>query len=623
MKEAMQAMTINRWRRTSHRSSEAGQAILFVVLALGIFLLGAVALSVDISNLWFHRQAAQNAADAACTAGAMDLLVDAQGGATGHQGFAPGTGFSCSAGSSASPCQYAALNGYDGATGNQIDVSFPTTVPGVSSSVTPPGGMAPNAFMRVDVLDHVQTYFSGMLSGNATQDIRAFAVCGLVLAQSPIPLLVLDPQNPNVKPASSALNVQGTPLIQIVGGPSKSIQVNSQDPAAVNTPWGSATIDLSKGGPIVPPSTTGTGSDFGLYGGPGTAPTGFKGGTTGHWLSPSPPINDPFALMCAPGQTGCPNVNGNAPPGVPTSAPVPPPDGATITPACTSIPCSVPYHFHGCPDSSGCRLYEPGLYTSTISISGGGGITAIFDPGIYFIQTPSSPPNADALQLGSGSLVRPGTGPSASSAPGASTGGTFFYFQDPGTTTGTVTVAADSGSRVTGGTRVIDAFNTSTGPITSGATSAYSLGVACTSTSKVPSNISNVDLQGNILLGPCTGYYGDPLGTSDPIGVQRGFLFFQDRSGKSVQPSWGGGGQFLLAGTMYFHSCNASGTGVNCGAAGTYFNDVFSLSGNSGSGTYVLGDIVTDNLILGGTSGITMDLNPNVAFSIMKATLLR
>ena len=71
--------------RRRDRSKEAGQATLFLVLALGIFLLGALCFAFDMSNMWFHRQAAQTAADAACTAGAMDLLVDAQGGATGDR----------------------------------------------------------------------------------------------------------------------------------------------------------------------------------------------------------------------------------------------------------------------------------------------------------------------------------------------------------------------------------------------------------------------------------------------------------------------------------------------------------------------------------------------------------
>ncbi len=606
-------------RRNAGASREAGQVLVLFVLVLAIFLLGALCFALDLTNLWFHRQAAQTAADAACTAGAMDLLVDAQGGATGHQGFTLGTPFDCSAAStSAYPvCQYARFNGYDSQNttpGNLVSVSFPSAPPGVT---LPPSGIASTAIIRVDVLDRTQTFFAGLLSGTTTRDVRAFATCGLVLAASPLPLLVLDPQNPITTPPQAALNVQGTPLIQIVGGPAQSIQVNSwliasscgQANCANNLPWGTASIDLSQGGP------NGTGSDMGLFGGPVTPPPGFVPGTTGHWISPSTPISDPFAQVCAPGQTGCPAINGNTPPLVPTAGPSPPPDGGTITPACTSIPCHVPYRFHGCPDNrspgGGCDLYEPGLYTTQIRVHGTGGVTAIFDPGIYYLKA--------GLSLDSGSLARPGTGPSYLGAPGGTDGGVFFYFDNTTSATATVTVNNNSGNR----TASIDPFNTATGPVTSGSTSAYQYGVGCTSTSSIPSNVTNINLQGNILLGMCTGYYGDPLGASDPLGVQRGFLFFQDRKGLSIQPNWGGGGQFLLAGTMYFHSCNPSGTGVSCHAAGTYYNDVFKLQGNSGSGTYVLGSIVTDNLTLGGTSGITMDLNPNVTYNILKASLLQ
>ena len=94
------------------RSRECGQALLFLVLALGLFLLAAVSFSVDLGNLWWHRQRAQNAADAACTATAMDLLVDAQSAATGHQGFVLGQAHNCSLGDAAVPCKYASYNGY-------------------------------------------------------------------------------------------------------------------------------------------------------------------------------------------------------------------------------------------------------------------------------------------------------------------------------------------------------------------------------------------------------------------------------------------------------------------------------------------------------------------------------
>jgi hypothetical protein len=610
-------MTMPWKRRSAVAYGESGQALLLFILILGLFLLGALCFAVDLTNLWFHRQAAQTAADSACTAGAMDLLVGAQGGGTGHQGFTTGTAFDCSTPSTAAypVCKYANFNGYDSSNttpGNLVSVSFPGAPPGVTA---PPSGIAPTAFIRVDVLDRTRTFFAGLLNGTTSRDVRAFATCGVILAASPLPLLVLDPQNPVTTPAQAALNVQGTPVIRIVGGPTQSIQVNSfrntsscgQSNCANNLPWGTAQIDLSQGGPNQ------TGSDIGLYGGPVTAPAGFTPGTTGHWISPSAPISDPFAQVCAPGQSGCPAINGNTPPTAPTAAPSVPSDLAAL--GCTSIPCHVAHLVHGCPDArtgpnGGCDVYEPGLYTNTINIQGGGGVTAIFDPGIYYLRA--------GLTLGSGSLVRPGTGPSYAGAPGGNSGGTFFYFSNSSSATATVSVDSNSGSR----TNLIDDFNTLTGPATNGATSAYQYGVRCTSGSTVPSNLP-ATLSGNILLGACTGYYGDPLGASDPMGIQRGFLFFQDRAGRSVQPSWNGGGMFLLAGTMYFHSCNSTGTGVGCGAPGTYYNDVFTLQGNSGSNTYVLGSIVTDNLTLGGNSTIVMDLNPNVTYSTLKASLLQ
>jgi putative Flp pilus-assembly TadE/G-like protein len=560
--------------KRSHRPREAGQATLFFILVLGIFLLGALCLAFDLSNMWFHRQAAQTAADAACTAGAMDLLVDAQGSGTGHQGFTPGTPFDCTASgnSGSSVCQYALKNGYNSTNstpGNLVSVSFPGSVGGVTP---PPGSMAPTPFIRVDVVDHVQTFFVGLLSGSRTADVRAFATCGLELATSPIPILVLDPHNPNVRPASSALDVQGNPVITIVGGPQQGIQVNSDDPAATNV-GGSGTIDLSKGGP------NGTGSDIGIWGGPTTAPGGFNGGTTGHWLSPHFPITDPFAQLAAPSR--------------PADAP-----------AVTTVPVQTAPLV--CPDIQ-CARFQPGYYPTGICIGKTGTCTcigspntctAIFDPGLYFI-------NGD-FKVDANSCLRP------SGAPGDGTGGVIFYFSGGGA----VNVVANSGSKcttpfVTDGTGY-------------GGTSSLQYGVKCTPTSQIiPPNLLPATLTGNVMLGPCTGPYGDPLGAADPIGIQRGILFFQDRSTLSANQAWGGSGTFLLAGTMYFHSCNAAGTGTGCGAPGTYYNDIFTLQGGSGSTTYVLGDIIADNISLQGNSAITMDLNPTKAFSILKASLLQ
>jgi Putative Flp pilus-assembly TadE/G-like len=627
-----------KWKRRNHRTGESGQAMLFYILVLGTFLLGALLFAFDVSNMWFHRQSAQSAADAACAAGAMDLYIASQGASTGHQGFTAGTAYSCSTTSTDSVCSYAAKNGYNSnSTGNSVSVSFPSSVIGCASGCKPPSAMTANPFIRVDILDHVPTFFAGLINGSTTKDVRAFSVCGAELATAPIPIVVLDPQSPNSTPAQSALNVQGNGTIAIVGGPTQSIQVNSaatssscgQSNCSTNQPWGSAKIDLSLGGPSQ------TGSNIGLWGSPASAPAGFLPGTTGSWVAPSAPIADPFAQVCAPGQSGCPAINGNAPPPVPGN-PIVPTDvslvwgtGASATaceqPAgnsnsCTGNACSsdsikagkcyVSHGIHGCPDpgavvparpNTGCVLYTAGAYPAQIEVKAG---VAIFDPGLYYVTGGGNP----ALQLDSGSTVRPGTGA------GDGSGGVTFYFVG----SDSVTVNSNSGKK-TG----LDVFNTTSG------TGSYATGIKCTGSSTSPSNVpatiplNNGTDGANILLGPCTGYYGDPLGASDPLGVQRGFLFFQDRSGQSANPDWGGGGQFLLAGTMYFHSCNSTGTGTGCGAPPTYYNDIFKMLGNSGSGTYVLGSIVADNLTLGGSSGITMDLNPTKAYSTMKVSILQ
>ena len=92
--------------RASH-SRENGQAAVFLLLALGLFLLGGIGLAVDMSNLWMHRQSAQSAADSACTAAAMGMVNNASG-AAGNTWI--GSPFKCSGNSSAPPCFYAAKN---------------------------------------------------------------------------------------------------------------------------------------------------------------------------------------------------------------------------------------------------------------------------------------------------------------------------------------------------------------------------------------------------------------------------------------------------------------------------------------------------------------------------------
>lgn len=542
-------------------SRERGQAMVFVLLALSSFLLAVLAFAVDLGYLWFHRQTAQNAADAACTAGAMDMLYTADGIAAGN--FTSGTGFDCSSTApntvttAPAPCWYAAANGYSSGglqsatASSDVQASFLSslaTIPSCNGSLSPAicsaGAVIANPFLRVSVTDRVQTFFMGLITRRKTFDVGAAAVCGVVLSNSPVPVVVLDPRS-----SDTTFNLSGSPKLTFYGGPQRSIQVNSSNRDAVQ---GGGSVDLSKGGPNF------TGSDFGVSGGPASPCCNFNGGSTGRWQSPTAPVSDPYAQLNAP------------------ELPMP-----------ARLPQMVHQGTNGCPDIT-CDEYQAGSYPSGIMISNR---TAIFDPGVYYVSA--------GLTI-SNSCVRPST------RPGDGTGGTMFYFAD-GSSVSFVATAA----------RCPAPFNT-----TSGSDSLAS-GVKCTPSSVLPVNIPSA-ISDSVLLGPCTGTYGDPLGTNDPIGEQRGVLFFQNRAtSSSAQPNWGGSGQFLLAGTLYFHQCATSGTDTGLNCQPTAYNDVLTLTGDICAGSYILGEIIVDQLNGNGAACITIDLQQNPTHYLLKAALLQ
>jgi hypothetical protein len=597
------------------------------MLGLGLFLLGGIGFAVDLANLWMHRQSSQNAADAACTAAAMDMVNDANGVATTSGGFTPGTAFNCSTNASYAPCQYAGFNGYTangltaGTPSTEVAVSFPSSVPGVQScsgttptpTVCSETGFPNNAFVSVTVTDRMQSFFVGLLSGGTTMDVGASATCGAVLANAPIPILVLNPTLPGTFTST------GNFLIKIVGGPQRSIQVDSSSATAVNFSGGSGTVDLSEGGPPASGSGPGTGSDFAVTSSE-TQPSGptFSYGSTGGWRAPRQAISDPFATIPAPGQ--------------PTFT----------TPAVVYGDTSTNF---GCPDTiagDGCDHYKPGYYPNGITVKNGkdadnnpnGSATglAVFEPGIYYL-------GGAGLKADSNSCLRPST------ATGDGSGGTMFYFSG----TSTLKVTSNSGKLQlkTGSTVNFDCQNLSAGSIANTAWAVSLAQLRCIPTGTagetiLPDNVKSFGgLVGNVLLGPChapatgstlcapncTLNYGDPLGASDPLGEQRGMLFFQNRSGNLAaaanQPLWQGGAAFGLAGNLYFHYCASSTAGGGAGCSSTAFTDQLSLGGNSTSNTFVVGDIVTDELSLNGNPGIEMDLNPNALYYVLKASLLQ
>jgi hypothetical protein len=425
--------------------------------------------------------------------------------------------------------------------------------------------------MRVDVIDRVQMFFSALITSSRTTDVRAFAECGVVLAQSPIPILVLHPT------ASGSLRLDGTPDITIYGGPTRGMQVNSSSATAVNT---GGDIDFSLGGP------NNTGSDFGVFGASAEC-CNYNGGTTGSWITGTAPIADPLSQLPAPAQ-----------------------------PANALASTHVNHGMWGCPrpdagPNPGCTYYQAGYYPTGIQIQNE---TAIFGPGLYYIS--------GGLDLDSNSTVRPAVGVGISDPDGYA--GAMFYMVPPyincSGITSSVCIGSNSG---TASACTTPGVNSPNGCVDSFDTTPLTLSLRCEATSQLP-GIVPASVNGNVLMAPCYGPYGDPLGASNPIGVQRGILFFQSRStATGASGQFGGGGSLLLAGTMYYHQCVTSGADTGTGCSSSAYNATLSLAGNSGSSTYILGQIIADRLNMNGNPVITMVLNPFASSTTLKASLLR
>lgn len=617
----MQKLAFIRRRRVGTSSSdESGQTMIFVVVGLAVVLLAIVGFAVDYGNIWFHRQHAQNAADAACVAAVMDMFNSISVGTPTTGGVTTGTAIDCSSVSSPvpSPCTYASLNGYDGAglvagsESNKVEISFPTSLTGDPIPVcptpippsmkicVPPSSLAANPFVTAKITSRVKATFFGLLSAANTVDVPAQASCGLVLSSSPIPLLVLDPSEDSNREVA-AFKIAGNGTVSIYGGPPRSVQINSNtDADALDFNGNSMIIDLTKGGPTL------DGSNFGVFATP-TNPPSFSNAvdvpscsTTlclnkGSYNPGSRPILDPFSGITAPS------------------------DPTTL--ARTGPTGTAAHNTQGCPDPAGCDVYSPGSYANDIQIKNK---TAIFDPGIYYLKK--------GFILDSNSCARPSTNE------GDKSGGTFFYFSG----TDSLSVAANSGS-CTG----VDPFVPKPSAVPVAGVNGLAYGVACDAKSYagMPNNIdTTTTITGSVLIAPCLNPdsstslcfpncninggrgYGDPLGSGDSAGVQRGMLFMQNRGAvlaSNKMPSWQGGGQFLLSGSMYFHECVTSGTDTGTGCSTSAYNNQLEFGGNPAGTSYVLGDIVVDKFYMHGNGTLAMDLSPNPTFFIFKASLLQ
>lgn len=547
---------------------ESGQIMVSLLFMLTLFLLAIVGFAVDFTNLWFHRQAAQTAADSACQAGAMDMYLDSYNTSVGlsppNMGFTVGTASDCSTNSDAgSICFYANANGYNGSglsSGASSDVSwsFPASVTGVTA---PPTSITTNPFLKVTVTENVKTYFLFTLHGTTYQKVSASCTCGMLQEQEAAPVMVLNPT------ASGAFSYSGGGKLTIAGGPQRGLLVDSNNVKAIS--WANSTnavINTSAGGP------SGTGSDVAVVGGPTTAPNGgFNGGTTGTWSGSVLPVLDPYAGVAAPTQP------------------------ATSTTATT--PHVVTYGQDGCPDHSptnyvstvphsGCDEFEPGYYPS--GINHGANDVLIFKPGIYYMN--------GSLTISGSSEIRLATPCVPTCSPYSTTSwqqtdGVMFYFL-----TGSINISGGSGGLASSRVDPVP----STQLTCDGSTPDSSLGLS-------------TSINGNVLIGQCAtnGTYWDTYNdTTDSRGNpgSRGLLVYQAHT-NTTQPQMSGSGSLAFSGALYLHSSS--------------YADVLNISGGASSGTFILGQIVTDEINLSGSGIINLALNPAKSTELLKLSMLQ
>ena len=559
------------------KKNQSGQAIILVVLAVGIFLMGGLGLAVDTGQLYGHRQMAQAAADAAAEAGILSVFSNTNTSPTNSNPFGTAD-FTCKHGNDGiTPCAYARLNGFDTsttATADQVDVSFPTSVPGVTLSPD----FTPNA-VKVIISRKVDLTFIRLLGAAVSKTVKATATAAIIRTQSPVPLIVLHPTMDSSFLASGGGGGATCPggvncNVLICGGPKQSIQVNSSSPTAVSIANGQI-VDLARGGPldVSGDCSLGTGSDFGVFGGPETAspttfPSWFTYGTTSHYYSHNPKIRDPLLDVPAPDN---PVALGLTPQvAVTTGTGTTPGDG------------DCPLYIKPSTDpktwlSVGhCVIYHPGIYVNGLLLKGGGSGTCgmnnecvgIFHPGIYYMDGYGDSSYAAFATNSNADMIMCSTTCVADTSGCCSKGGMLVYMSkliplDPN--------AKDSG-------------------------------------------VVNVTSQSSV-----------SLKGSDGSSVYKGILFFNDRkswnhtgTGTKGHGTHGftGSGSLGLQGTIYL-----TNTETTMYADASHYQ-VLNMAGGTNSNTLLQGQIIVDSLNMGGGGVIQMNLNSDVLYTINQVALV-
>lgn len=231
---------------------ESGQAMILVVVALGLFMFAALGLGIDGAQLYAHRQMAQAAADAAAQAAIMSIERGTN--STSTHPFSTAASFTCTVPPAVldlrTPCVYAQYNGF-GTSTDTVVVSFPSAVSGVSlsSAATPAVAVSVQRVLTAGLI---------RFAGITTYSVIAKATAGILASVPATCLYVLDPAAANAFTANN-----GASVTMNCG-----IAINDTNAAAASI-TGGATVSataisiagnyvVNNGGTVSPAPTTGT-----------------------------------------------------------------------------------------------------------------------------------------------------------------------------------------------------------------------------------------------------------------------------------------------------------------------------------------------------------------------------
>lgn len=235
----------------------SGQAVILVVVAMSLLLIGALGLAIDGGQMYAQQQMAQAAADAAAQAGILSILkgTNATSTYTFGTGATPIASYACTTADGRTPCVYARNNGFGGTASDTVTLSYPSSVSGATlSSVTVPA-------FEVTVQRTLQTGFIRFIGGPATTSITAKAIAGIAGTVSPDSIIVLGPGanaflanngvSVTVNGGAIAIDSSNSDAATITGGASVTASAIGIVGAAVMNNGGSTSPAPVTGAPVV------------------------------------------------------------------------------------------------------------------------------------------------------------------------------------------------------------------------------------------------------------------------------------------------------------------------------------------------------------------------------------